>query len=192
MAEVAVLPSASIANALFTALKQDGAGSAKVGALRSLDAVLEQLATLLAIDALCDAVLIPRRTIDNAQAPLRKSLVANLGEAGVVLALEEVPPLLLGGAGTEVKVFAGADGVEGVLNAKLLDVAGTLLVAVHARGSVLGVLLVEGADVGHGEARLCVDAVQHFIEGGFACQGVGTSGHDGEGDIDSLEAESVV
>lgn len=192
MAKIAVLPSAIIANAFFAAFEQDGARGAKAEALGGLDAMLEQLAALLAIDALGDTVLVPRWAIYDAQAPLCKRLVANLGETCVVLALEKVPPFLLSGAWTEVKIFASADGVESVLNAKLLDVAGTFLVAVHARSSVLGMLPVDSSNIRHGEASLCVDAVEHFIESGFACECVWTSRHNCEGNIDSLEAQRIV
>lgn len=192
--EVAVFPSASVADAALSTFKDDGARGAEACTFRGLDAVLEQLATVLAVDAVCDAVLLPGGAIDEAEASLCKIFVADFGESGVVLALEEVPPLFLSGAGAEVKVFAGAYGVERILDAELLHVSGTLLLAVLADGAVpvLALVIVGCTDVGHGEAGLCVYAVQDLVEGGLACQGVRTSRHDGEGDVDSLHAGGIV
>lgn len=192
--EVAVFPSASVADAALTAFKDDGARGAGVGALGGLDAALKQFTAVFTVDAVCNAVLLPGGTIDEAEASLCEIFVANFGEAGVVLALEEVPPLFLGGAGAEVKVFAGAYGVERILDAELLYVSGTLLLAVLADGAVpvLALVVVGSTDVGHGEAGLCVYAVQDLVEGGLACQGIGTSRHDGEGDVDSLHTGGIV
>lgn len=194
MSEIAILPCATIASASLAALKDDGAGRAEIGLLGCLDAVLQQLATLLAVNALCNAILLPRRTIHNTQASLCKILVADLGGACEVLTLKKVPQLLLSGAGAEVVVLAGANRIEGVLNTELLDVAGALLLAVHTVRAVLVVLrvLVDGADVGHGETSLCVDSVENLVESCFACECVRTSRHDCQCDIDSLGAERIV
>ena len=94
--------------------------------------MLKEFATSLAVDALCDAVLIPRGPVDDPQAPLCEVFLADLGETGKVLTLKEVPPLFLSGTGAEIIVLAGANRVESILYAELLDVAGALLVAMHA------------------------------------------------------------
>lgn len=193
MAKVAVLPCVSITDTLVAALKDDGTGSGQVGMLGGLDAVLEKLAPLLAMYAFSDSVLVPFRTIDDTQASLCELFVANLGDAGKVLALEEVPPSLLCSAWTEVEVLACADWVESVLNTKLLNVALTLLITVHAGCAVLAVLVVfDGTNVAHSEASLGVDSIEHLVESGFTCKSVWTSRHDRECNVDSLQAESIV
>jgi hypothetical protein len=192
--EVAIFPSASVADAALSTFKDDGARGAGVGALGGFDAALKQFTAVFTVDAVCNAVLLPGGAIDEAEASLCEIFVADFGESGVVLALEEVPPFLLSGAGAEVKVFASAYGVERVLDAELLYVSGTLLFAVLADGAVpvLALVVVGSADVGHGEAGLCVYAVQDLVEGGLACQGVRTSRHHGEGDVDPLHAGGIV
>ena len=193
MAKVAVLPGVSITDAFVAALKEDGTGSGQVGMLGGLDAVLEKLAPLLAMYAFSDSVLVPFRTIDETQASLCELFVANLGDAGIVLALEEVPRSLLCSAWTEVEVLACAAWVESILNTKLLNVALTLLITVHAGCAVLAVLVVfNGANVAHSETSLGVDSIEHLVESGLTCKSVWTPRHDCECNIDSLQAENIV
>lgn len=135
----------------------------------------EQFGTLVAMNALCDAILVPRGAVDDTQAPLCKVLLADLGKTCKVLALQEVPPLFLGSTWAEIEILACAEGIESVLDAELLEVAGAFLVAVHARSAVFGVLVVvERANVADGETRLCIDAIKDLVESSFACKCVGT------------------
>lgn len=191
--EVAILPRSAVADALLSVFENDGARGDEVMLLGGLEAMLEQFAALLAVNALCNTVLVPRGPIDDAETALCEIFVADLRETCKVLALEEVPPLFLSCAGAEVVVLASTGGVECVLYTKLLDITGALLVAVHARCAVFGMLVgVEGADVAHGYACLGIDTVKHLVKGSFAGECIGASRHDGESDIDSLCSEGIV
>lgn len=194
VAEIAVLPRTPITDAPLAALEFDSAGFCHVVMSGSFGAVLEQLATSFAVNTFGDAVLVPRGTIDDAQASLCKIFVSDPGSACIVLALKKVPPFLLGSAGTEIKVFAGAEGFECILNAKLLDVAVTLLVAMHARDAVLVVLVavIGRSNIGHGEMSLGVDSVKNLVKCGLTGKRIWASGHDCERDIDSFHSEGVL
>lgn len=151
MAKIAILPSASIANALLAIFKNDGARFDEAGLLGSQYAVLQELPAVLTVNAVCNAVLVPGGPVDDTQTSLSKAFVADLGETCIVLTLKKVPPFLLCSTGAEVKVLAGANGIESILDAELLNVAGTLLIAVHAESAVSAVsfMLVDGSDISH-------------------------------------------
>lgn len=142
MTEVTIFPGSTIADASLAAFELDSARFGHVAVLRSLDAVLEELVAAFAMYTLGDSILVPRWAIDETQASLSERFLADLGSACIILALEEVPPLLLCGAWAKIIVSASTGRFECILDAKLLDITSALFFAMHASYTVIVMFVV--------------------------------------------------